>query len=267
METKTEIYRDRGKRRNMNYKIASIDAHTWMIEEYDETNSVYMYLLEGEERALLLDTGFGTIPLKQIVEELTEKPYIVLNTHAHFDHIGGNYAFEQVYMQEGDREIYEEHRRMVMEQLPAEKGENNREEMLWFSDEPVFELGNRTLELIHTPGHSKGCICVLDKEAKRLFTGDTCCKADVLLVFEGSTSVTEYQKTVKKLIDRRSDFSITWPSHHACPVSPDILDEFQEAADLLISGKETGHKEMSPFGEWIKFDYKDIGIAYNKIWD
>lgn len=260
----------------MEYRIRNIDEHTWMIEEYDKENSVYMYLLEGEKTALLLDTGFGTIPLKQIVEELTEKPYIVLNTHAHFDHVGGNYAFEKVYVQEGDREIYEEHRRIAAERISEEKRDalkqagawkSEREEIQWISGEAVFELGNRTLEIIHTPGHSKGCICVLDKEAKRLFTGDTCCKANVLLMFEDSASVAVYDKTIQKLMERNREYTVTWPSHHQVPVEPAILTQFHEAAELLMEGKEKGITELSPFGEMTVFYYGDIGIAYDRIWE
>ena len=80
----------------MNYRVFELDAHTWRIEEYDETSSVYLYLLEGEQSALLLDTGLGQIDLRKLVAGLTQLPVQVLNTHAHFDHIGGNGLFDRV---------------------------------------------------------------------------------------------------------------------------------------------------------------------------
>ena len=50
----------------MNYHIEKLNEQTWLIEEYSNTASAYMYLLTGKEKALLIDTGFGTIPLKSI---------------------------------------------------------------------------------------------------------------------------------------------------------------------------------------------------------
>ena len=76
----------------MNYRIEKLNEQTWLIEEYSNTASAYMYLLTGKERALLIDTGFGTIPLKSICEELTVLPVIVALTHGHVDHIGGSMA-------------------------------------------------------------------------------------------------------------------------------------------------------------------------------
>ena len=70
----------------MDYKVVQMDEHTWRIEEFDDTSSVYMYLLEGSERAMLLDSGLGMIPLDEITAELTSLPVDVLATHAHLDH-------------------------------------------------------------------------------------------------------------------------------------------------------------------------------------
>lgn len=73
----------------MGYLIRTLDSRTWLIEEEAECN-VYMYLLAGDKQAILLDTGYGTIALDEIVAALTDLPVLVLCTHGHFDHIGGN---------------------------------------------------------------------------------------------------------------------------------------------------------------------------------
>lgn len=95
----------------MNYHIEKLNEQTWLIEEYSNTASAYMYLLTGREKALLIDTGFGTIPLKSICEELTVLPVIVALTHGHVDHIGGTGAFEEVWLAKEDKELYEAHSR------------------------------------------------------------------------------------------------------------------------------------------------------------
>ena len=71
--------------------------------------SDYMYLVAGEEKAALIDTGMGFPGLRQLVERLTDKPVIVLNTHGHLDHIGGNDEFDCIYLHPDDLTVYVEH--------------------------------------------------------------------------------------------------------------------------------------------------------------
>ena len=94
----------------MECKIVSLDGQTWRIEEFDASNSVYLYLLAGTEKALLIDTGFGEIDLPAAVRSLTSLPVEVVNTHGHFDHIGGNGAFDQVRLHRADEALYHLHR-------------------------------------------------------------------------------------------------------------------------------------------------------------
>ena len=169
----------------MNYRIEKLNEQTWLIEEYSNTASAYMYLLTGKERALLIDTGFGTIPLKSICEELTVLPVIVALTHGHVDHIGGTGAFEEVWLAKEDKELYEAHSREDVrhiftqdELLPV------KENCSYFEDEMVFEIGDRPVRVVRTPGHSVGSVCFLDEKNRWMFTGDTCCKAHVLLQME-----------------------------------------------------------------------------------
>ena len=79
----------------MPYKITD---DTWVISFMN--GSEYMYLLEGNEKALLLDTGYGVGNLRECVERLTDKPILVANTHYHPDHSAGNGEFEEVMVSE-----------------------------------------------------------------------------------------------------------------------------------------------------------------------
>lgn len=75
-----------------------------------------MYLVEGTEKAVLIDTGSGIGSLKACVEQLTDKPVIVLVTHGHVDHAMGAAEFENVYMSHEDDYIYENMVRMRSEE-------------------------------------------------------------------------------------------------------------------------------------------------------
>ena len=218
----------------MDYKVEAIDEHTWMIEEYDEAVSCYMYLLEGSEKALLIDTGMGQIPLGEIVEGLTKLPVEVLNTHAHIDHIGGNSLFEKVYLHEKEREVYRLHSGGFHNYFPQYAYHAARDNIIWYTGEPEMDLGGRCLQILLTPGHSEGSVCILDKERKWLFSGDTCCKAAVLLALDFSETVAVYRQSLQKLLEYKDDYVLTWPGHHSVPVVPEIIEQFRDAADLLL---------------------------------
>jgi glyoxylase-like metal-dependent hydrolase (beta-lactamase superfamily II) len=65
-----------------------------------------MYLIEGKEKAALIDTGVGVGDLKPFIRELTDKPLIVLVTHGHVDHALGAVSFDEVYMSHIDETVY-----------------------------------------------------------------------------------------------------------------------------------------------------------------
>lgn len=242
----------------MEYRIEPLDEKSWRIEEYDTANSAYFYLLAGAERALLLDTGFGTLDVRALVEELTPLPLTVVNSHGHFDHIGANYQFPAVFLHPADEPLYRLHRTRLPHSHPL------TEQLLALEEGMIFDLGGRTVEVVEAPGHSLGSVCLLDRERRWLFTGDTCCKADVLLCLEYCGTVARYAATIHKLQGLRDRFDITWPSHHTVPVPPDILDRFAHAADLLLQGKDLGQPYPTPFGTFTRLAWEDIGIVYKE---
>ena len=75
-----------------NYTAWEAKEGTWFINFMNGSEN--MYLLEGKEKALLLDTGYGAGNLRAFVEKLTDKPVIVANSHYHPDHAAGNGEFE-----------------------------------------------------------------------------------------------------------------------------------------------------------------------------
>ena len=97
--------------------------------------SDYMYLVVGEEKAALIDTGMGFPGLRQLVERLTDKPVMVLNTHGHLDHIGGNDEFDCIYLHPDNLTVYVEHgmesyRSGVIRDMARELGVELSEEIM-----------------------------------------------------------------------------------------------------------------------------------------
>ncbi len=245
----------------MGYIIHQLDPQTWLIEEEAECN-VYMYLLAGEDRAVLIDAGYGTIPLDELTGNLTDLPISVLCTHGHFDHIGGLGYFPAVRMHRADRELYREHRLELRTIAPNGIAPETPEELDWFEGSISLDLGGRTLEVIPVPGHTRGCVAILDTERRWLYTGDTCCKAAVLLNFDHSADLATFRNSIVTILEKQDRYDTTWPSHHAKPVGKEIPEQFLEAADLLLEGKAQGTEIPHPFGAAHMFPHKDICIMY-----
>ena len=81
--------------------VCEIAYKTWCINEYGMDT---MFLLEGENFSLLIDTGTGVFDLKSLVESLTSKRLIVALTHGHVDHAGGMRQFETIYLHQDDEQ-------------------------------------------------------------------------------------------------------------------------------------------------------------------
>ena len=132
---------------------------------------VYEELMIGTEKALLLDTGWGTGRLKKVVREITDKPLIVVNSHGHIDHVNGNMQFDEpIYIHPADVELCKAHSSRQMRQMIASAAEKltpleekfNQEAFLsggigkltLLEEGKVFDLGGKTLEVIALPGHT-----------------------------------------------------------------------------------------------------------------
>lgn len=247
----------------MKYRIEKLNEQTWCIEEYDETASAYMYLLTGTEKALLIDTGFGTIPLREICEKLTSLPVTVALTHGHVDHIGGTGAFEEVWLAEEDAELYKIHSQENMRRIFTQDTLFPVKEVCsHFFPERVFKLGDRDICVVKTPGHSVGSVCFLDKKNRWMFTGDTCCKAHVLLQLEYAATMQEYRRSLQTLIDMEPLYDITWPGHHSKPVEKQVIHDFLTAVDGILNRTMKGEDVELPLGRAKLLTYKEIGIEY-----
>lgn len=247
----------------MKYRIEKLNDNTWFMEEYDETASAYMYLLTGKNKALLIDTGFGTIPLRKICEELTDLPIVVALTHGHVDHIGGTGAFDEVWLAEADKELYAAHSKEEVRRIFTQDQLFPIKEMCrYYEDEMIFELGDRTVRVIKTPGHSVGAVCFLDEKNRWIFTGDTCCKAHVLLQMEYAATMETYRDSLKKLMDMELCYDFIWPGHHGKPVEKQVIHDLFSAVDGILKGTMEGISVELPMGKAKLLEYKEIGIEY-----
>jgi hydroxyacylglutathione hydrolase len=79
------------------YRVRVLEAGTYVIQEkHREMNN--MYLIVGEKRALLFDSGFVDGDIKLKAEQLTNQPITVISSHSHYDHIGNHHKFDRIAM-------------------------------------------------------------------------------------------------------------------------------------------------------------------------
>lgn len=262
--------------------IVEIAPKTWLISDYKLDN---FYLLEGEEKALLIDTGAGLGPVEDEVRKLTKKPLVIAATHGHGDHIGGSHLFEEptylcredmVFVTEDGRVRTEEEGNAFRERYARTRGkvrnpEASEEELIALIREDgaarflpmeggtIFELGGRPVEVIQTPGHSLGSVCFLDRRERLLFTGDTVNDCLLLNFWPMTTSLQEYRDAVARLWERRGEYDYICQGHDCLEkADKSFISDYLEAADQLLSGEAEGREIDDGI-------HQGLGIYHNKI--
>lgn len=147
-----------------------------------------MWHVRGRDGDLLLDTGLGHFPLRSAIGGLRERPVVCVASHCHFDHIGAHHEFGQRCVHCAEAAILADPRnewtladryatddmfdafpegwdaaRYQVKPAPATR---------LLTDGDVIDLGDRSFEVVHTPGHSPGGIALWEARTKTLFSGD-----------------------------------------------------------------------------------------------
>ena len=159
-------------------EIHQISSQIYIMKDCVGSQSV---LVVGEEKALVFDTCCGLEKLQSIIFSITHLPLIVLASHGHFDHIGGSYQFDQVYISNKDRSILEKYDEALLNNWLKEMsptfdqtidfGFPNWNQLVDINFDE-FDLGNLKGNIVALPGHSLGSIGVFFPKLKLLLAGD-----------------------------------------------------------------------------------------------
>lgn len=259
------------------YTVRDIGNRTWQIEDPFDT---YCYLLEGSREAVLIDTCNGLPGLSRLVETLTEKPVFVLLTHGHADHTAAAYEFKKTLLDKKDEPVMREgfhlagkpaalrhYEQLFSVTLPEEAEEyycsvKAPEDIAYIHDGEVLDLGDRHLEIIETPAHTQGSICILDQSNRMLFSGDTVCENEILVYFPHSTSVEDVRTSNLKIIGHAAEFDNIWPGHHRSPLTIETCRDYIRAAENVLEDEHIGKYVKLEEGYKLLYQYKKIGISY-----
>lgn len=227
------------------FSIEKIDKNTFAISEYKHYEKVHSYLLIGDKKALLIDTGLGIENIKKEVDKLTDKEVIVASTHVHWDHIGGHKYFNNILVHELEknwlldfplpinivrRNVYDKNLKLDVSNYQVyNKGANKI-----IKSNEIIDLGNRKIKAIHTPGHSPGHLCFYDLENKYLFSGDLIYKGKIDLFYE-TTNPIDYMESIKKI--SKIKINKILPGHFDLNIDNKIVKKILEEI-LLLERKE-----------------------------
>ena len=234
------------------FAVYRLEGGVFALYEPHQAQEVISWLVLGEERALLFDTGMGLAPIRPVVQELTGLPVVVLNSHTHYDHMGGNAEFETILALDSD---YGRHnaagwdhdtvsgeldpQALCAEKLPGFDPTSFRVRPFrptgLVADGDVIDLGGRRLEVLRLPGHSPDSIALLDRALGLLWPGDTFYEGQIWLYFPG-TDLDAYARSVRHLASLVPGVRRVLPSHNTPVVAPERLELLARAFDLVRQG-------------------------------
>lgn len=238
------------------FKVYEAAPGVFAISEPRQYEGVTSFLVLGTEHAVLFDSGLGVGSIGRVVQRLTTLPVTVLNSHTHFDHVGGNAEFTEVrnldesYSAASARgDVGEGLRAYANETLaedrvcgPLPEGVTSRKYRLptWTPSAPVeegeaFDLGGRRLEALRTPGHTPDSLCLLDRANGLLFTGDTYYSGEIYL-WAPETDLADYTASIGRLAGLVPGLVKLLPAHGPPVAEPGRLLEVQRALQDIESG-------------------------------
>lgn len=219
------------------YDIHYVDKHTVAIGEPEYYQKNYNYLILGESQAILFDSGPGVHNVRPVIESLTSLPVIAAASHLHFDHIGNHHLFDEIAI-------------VDLPELKSRVDKKGRflptqQEFLGFIDQltphallvtqwwqagATIDIGNRTLEVLHIPGHTPSSMAIFDRSRNQLFVGD--------FIYPGSLLVGDvdaYIHSTQTLLDVVSEDTKIFTAHALSPGVPLLYRKDLE--DLVVALK------------------------------
>jgi glyoxylase-like metal-dependent hydrolase (beta-lactamase superfamily II) len=190
------------------------------IGELGHSEEVFSYLIVGQDKAILIDTGMGMFPIIEAVRQIfgivnIRHPIQVLNTHSDFDHVGSNHQFDRVALLDHPitrhtsatgfktADLYEWIAPHHFIQAPP-SGIADPYQIPSFPHATFFSEGERFLDrvfdirVIHTPGHTDDSVSFFEKNQGWLFVGDLIYSGPIYIQKVGGLQ--KYRESLEKLL-------------------------------------------------------------------
>jgi glyoxylase-like metal-dependent hydrolase (beta-lactamase superfamily II) len=234
------------------FEVYKVAPGVFAIYEPHQAEEVISYLIIGNKQAVLFDTGMGIGNIRRVTSQLTSRPVVVLNSHTHDDHVGGNWQFPFVYGMDTDftranakgsrddaqAEIAPD---QICGDLPKGFNAKTYATKAWkisyfIRDGFKINLGGRTLEVVSIPGHTPDAISLLDRSDGLLFTGDTYYPGPIWL-YRPETDLQAYDESIRRLAALVPQVKLVLGAHNVPVAQPDVLNGLVTAFEAVRAGK------------------------------
>lgn len=251
-----------------------------------ETDSVHCYLIIGSEKAVVFDIGYGYEDIKPLIREITDLPIMLVLSHGDPDHGLGSSHFDEIWIHELDygkllwndnSELRTKAVEYRINKMPSLGKVINKEEFIetrilnkvtphFLQDNDVIDLGNKKLEVIHTPGHSYGHIMLLDKENKRLFSGDQVTGHNIwyFATSDHQAPFSTALNSLKKIMKYKEEIKDIFPAHGKSPIDITYVEDQIECLERELIDNYKNDKEFRSFmGNGYQHFYKSVNLIYS----
>jgi glyoxylase-like metal-dependent hydrolase (beta-lactamase superfamily II) len=235
------------------FDVYKLGEGTYAIYEPNQFEEAICYLVEGSERAVLIDAGTGVGDIRVVLNDLTDLPVSVVLTHEHYDHVGQAYRFDEVAAFEDSASLWtlREGRDNPSLQLyltdeylwkPVPEGFDPMEWIIpslvpteLLHDGDLIDLGDRELEVIYTPGHSPGSVCLLDRANRMLWTGDLFFPGP-LYAFGPDVDLEVYVESIDKIAAMIDEYDYVLSGHNDPWVPSEVIPRVGDAFRTILAG-------------------------------
>ena len=214
--------------------IVQINADTWRFED----GFVRFFLLVGEERAVMIDSGVSCPDAAALARTLTDKPITLLNTHADGDHTSGTDGFREIRIHASDYFGCG-----LKDRFPDTV-------LVKIEDGDVIDLGNRPLKVIHIPGHTEGSVAILDEKCRALYAGDTVQNGNIYM-FGKHRCPEALEVSLEKLIEMSGQYDCIYASHGDYLLPGDYVSKVK-AAWMQVQNNEIAFEVVDLHGFNVK---------------
>ncbi len=220
-----------------------IRKNLFVIEHIMSFGLVRSFLVIGQNKALLVDTGLGRDDLKTVVESLTSLPIEVLYTHSDGDHVGGAHDFEISYMHPLEIKHYRNRFK-------------NPVEMIEINEKDILDIGDYHFEVIHVPGHTPGSIALIERSKGFMIGGDSF-QVGPIFMFGDGRDLNAYLKTLE-IVQNIKEINLIYSSHNDLEFDPQMIEELIILTNLILNNQIDGVPEE-------KFEYKVKKYIYKNV--
>lgn len=250
---------------------------TWMVTAkegmFDATTQCY--LLEGDEKAIAIDSGMSHQNIREYMEYFTDKPIIgVINTHSHLDHTLDNHFFDHAWFQENVLTPEPENEDAM------DNGVHSLKDATIIKEGETLDLGGRILEIYEIPAHDAGSIAIIDHRERILFSGDElesgwCNVGNMMGKPRKSGTIERHYQNMLKLRSLEDQFDCICPGHHGAPVTNELLDDAITLDKMILDGnlgtdqippQVMGGHETSD-ARILRYGTSKRGFSMNAIWE